>query len=135
MKGIRLDHVNLPAEKILQVHLERAEVDQCGAGAKLYEEIDIATSMSLTAREGAEDLEATGTVTSTKSENLLSLRLEEGVVNEAFRGHGLILKLHDSPYQAAIHLTGDRRREGTLPYRGESSSFTVRGSVFGATSR
>jgi len=61
MQGVRLDIVDFPAEEILKVLLERAEVDQSDAGAELHQQIDIAGCMGLAAREGAEEL-ATGMV-------------------------------------------------------------------------
>jgi hypothetical protein len=97
MESIRLDHVDFPAQKILEVHLEGPEVDPRGSWAKLYEEIDIARGICLAARERAENLEATCLVPSRKGENLLPFCLEERGIDETFvDGHGLNLTPHDT---------------------------------------
>ena len=79
MQGIRLDNIDLPAQEILKVHLERAEVDQRSIGPKLHEEINVAGGMGLATREGTEDLQAVRSVAGRQGEDLLSFRLEEGI--------------------------------------------------------
>jgi len=98
MQGIRLDNIDLPAQEILKVHLERAEVDQRSTGPKLHEEIDVAGGMGLATREGTEDLQAARSVAGRQGKDLLPFRLEEGICDGALAGgHVLYLTLMIPP--------------------------------------
>jgi hypothetical protein len=97
VQSIRLDNIDLPAKEILEVHLERAEVDQRGAGSELDEKINVAGGMGLATREGAEDPQAVRTVAGCQGKDLLPFRLEERVGDGALdRGHVLYLTRHDT---------------------------------------
>lgn len=69
---LRFKNVDLPAQRILEVKDETAEIEDCAAGFKLDQKIDVAVGTCLSACYGAKHTNVAGSVPCGDGEKLLS---------------------------------------------------------------